>query len=340
MHMSLFTIICILFFVFCLLPFVTGLREFSKKADAEPLKINMDYLRDPRYFAHAFKKILTDSFSPQGAVKGLRLVGLSKQEAVQVVDSATVSGGGVVEDVYYVKGNLESAEKALFEKEIYVGGTATIGEENQLRALACDGDIRIARGTKIIRWIDAEGSLVVGKGCRLGTSASSGQGLAVGSGCSFKRLYGFPVVAGAAAGNLPPTKDAAAVDPIVCECIERDREEVQPYENVNCNIITSHSLTIGDHAVVRGHIKTHGKCTIGAGVTIAGNVFAEEEVQIGPGSRILGNLFSQGQVVCNAEATIGLAGKTKSLIGKKGVVLEEGVRVYGQVLTEGEGRVV
>ena len=108
----------------------------------------------------------------------------------------------------------------------------------------------------------------------------------------------------------------------------------------NNSIIATDSLTIGDFSVVRGHIKTHRDLIIGAHVIITGNIFAEGNIEIGPHSRVLGTVFSQQHINVKDNAQIGSKHRIKSVIGKKSVTLEQGVRVYGLVITEGKGSIL
>jgi hypothetical protein len=68
-----------------------------------------------------------------------------------------------------------------------------------------------------------------------------------------------------------------------------------------------------------------------------GNLFAEGDIEIGQQTRVLGTLFSQGVITLRQGAIIGTRDRIKSVIGKKGILLESGVRVYGYITTEGRG---
>jgi predicted acyltransferase (DUF342 family) len=107
----------------------------------------------------------------------------------------------------------------------------------------------------------------------------------------------------------------------------------------NNSIIATGPLTIGDSSVIRGHIKAHGDLIIGAHVLITGNIFADGTIEIGPQSRVLGTVFSQQHITVRENAQIGSKHRIKSMIGKKSVTLEQGVRVYGLVITEGKGSI-
>lgn len=349
----------ILLILLFIMPFIPGMRELRKNDNTAALFINMDYCKDPRYFAISFRKIFSDSLNKGGCDEGLCSIRLSKQEVVKIADNASVADATQMSTVFYVKHKFSSGGKAVFEKELFVGGDVCVGEDNQLRSLVSDGDVHVLRGTKFTRWLDAEGSIRIDEGCDLGISATCSKELSLASKCSFKRLYGFPVVTGAIGfsaqendmpdGATAIREAAAALVPqegipddgmpavFTGEATERDLTEIAPHERKECTIITDDSLVIGEYAVIQGHVKTHGKLSAGASVIITGNLFAEGDIHLGPHSRVFGTVFTQGRIVLEEGVIIGSPGRIKSVIAKKGIALHSGVKVYGYVMTEGEG---
>lgn len=356
----IFMFAVVLFLVLLTLPFVPGLGVYGNKADSLPLFINMDYRHNPFYFAASFKKLLKEAADGCGLDDGTRSLKLSKQELVDIVDSASIEDGRVINNVCYVKNNLVSAAGVVFEKEVYVQGRATVGANNHIRAMVGDGDIYLGRGARITRWLNSEGGIRASEDCDLGVSATCGRELFLARNCLFKRLYGFPVTTGAASGPFgeayrPRAQEQAALeaaagladglaapaaDVQIGGGVERNPAPVAACSRKECTLISERSLEIGDYALVSGHVKTHGELVVGTGVTIAGNLFAEGDISLGSGSRILGSIFTQGRVVCGPGVTVGGPGRLKSVVGKKGVILQTGTRIYGYVTTEGEGIVV
>lgn len=338
MILLLFAILLVVLFF---LPFLPGFREFFIEEDVAPLFIDMDYRKEPRYFGVSFRRLLLEKLSGGTVRAGLRSVLLSRQETVEVFDTATIHQGRIMSDICFVKRDLRSGSKVLFEKEVYVQGSASIGEFNQLRALACDGEVAVSSGVKLIRWLDAEGSIRVASGSDLGISASSGQKLIIEENCSFKRLYGLPVITGQE-HEAPISEHELGPEHAIVFAGEAERELSHIPERglKDCSIIAAKSLTIGEQAWIRGDLKSHGNITAGAEVTVTGNIFAEGDVHLGPRCRVLGTVFSQGRITFDEGVVVGCNGKIKSVISKKGTTLGRGVKVYGFVLTEGEGIIV
>jgi len=322
------------------LPFVPGARELAKKQDASPLYINNEYLKDPRYFAFSFRKLFHTSLAAAPRGEGVHDITLSKNEKVQIVENASLARGSAVEHILYVMQDLESGSDVRFNKEVYVRQTAHIGESNLLQALACDGDIHLRRDTRFFRWLDAEGNITAERSCILGVDASCSGILSLEHDCSFLKLYGFPVVASGAQAfpeeREEPDGDTRVFDE---EPPERECSDIKAASRINRSIISAESVTIGELAVIRGHVKTHGNLVTGAGVIITGNVFAAGNIELGPHSRVLGTVFSQEHIVLRQGVRVGAKNKIKSVVGKKSVMLENGATIYGYVMTEGRGLV-
>ncbi|SMD01640.1 polymer-forming cytoskeletal protein [Sporomusa malonica] len=342
----LLLLFCSLLILLLFLPFAPGLREMLNGKDAEPLFINMDYRRNPRYFGLSFRQIVIKSLANYTGMSGFLHIKLSKQELIEVVDDAVVEDGGSVATIYYVENNLQSGRNVRFEKEVYVRGNACLGEGNELRALACDGDIHILGRTRFIRWLDAEGSIRAEEESELGVSAACGKELFLAGGCSFKRLYGFPVTTMTSTMAYTAPERVAAGDFVEAgpasqqEDMQRNLAVLPARSRKNCDIITAHSLTIGEHTIIEGHVKTHGDLVAAHSVTITGNIFAGGNIRLGPYCRVLGTIFTQGHITLEDGVAVGSHGKIKSVISKKGITFHRGVSVFGFVSTEGEGRVI
>ena len=332
---------CILLVLLFILPFVPGTRELLKKHDAAPLYINMDYHKDPRYFALSFRRLFLYSLGAHVAMEGYRTIKLSKEEKVQLVGNGRFAGGAVVENVLYVMQDLDSEADVTFNKEVYVRGGARIGEDNRLQALACDEDVHLREGVKFFRWLDAGGSITAEGRCVLGVDATCGGMFSLAQQCSFTKLYGFPVTT-AADPFLLKEDDEPDRDTVIFEeePPERDRSTIHASSRVSRSIISIESLTIGEYSVIQGHVKTHGDLVIGAHVIITGNIFADGSIEIGPHSRALGTVFSQKHILLKQGVRVGTRSRIKSVIGKKSILFEDGVRVYGYVMTEGRGLVI
>jgi acyl-[acyl carrier protein]--UDP-N-acetylglucosamine O-acyltransferase len=332
---------CVLFLLFSFVwPFIGGWREMIVASDATPLFINMDYLKDPRYFAISFRRFFKNFLNDENLQPGIYELKFSKPEKVEVLESGAVLSGREVAMIAYARRDLATASDMVFTKEIYVRGNVSIGQNNDLRALVCDGDVSLADRTVLRRWLDAEGNIRAGRDCNLGVSLTSAKECRIAVGCLFRRLYGAPVRVGGFPKKNPVQMAGAQTETRIFPPADegRELEEIWPYTENQFSVITPHNLKIGASSRILGHVKTYGNLTVEDNVLITGNVFAEGDIFIGRFSQVAGDVFAQGGVTIGENAQIGRPGRVKSVVGNQAVAMAGGAAVYGYVTTEGDGR--
>lgn len=320
------------FFILLSIPFIPAILELLRPNDASPLFINMDYSKDPRYFGKSFRGLLKNALG-NDIITGMHEVKLSKNEHAEISQSKKINRGESYEHVLYILGDLITEDKTRFGKEIYVKGDATIGYENVLRAIACDGRLSISSGTTIIRWADAEGGVEIHDRCNLGINISSAHELRIGKDCRFKRLYGIPIMTYSNKGDIQEGTDDTHHD-------NKNFLIISPFTKIERDIIVKKNLIIRKGCVFTGSIKTYGNLIIEGNTMVSGNIFSEADIEIGEGTTVAGDIFSQGRVTIRHNVRIGDTGKIKSVIGKKGIIIGQDVIIFGYTMTEGTGLVV
>lgn len=332
----------VIFMLMLLVPFVPGIKELARPRDDSPLPINMNYQRDPRYFGKSFTSILQKSLELSGFVKGTQSIRMSKEEIVEVTEKLVLSAGSHVDHVLYVKGNFRAHEGCTLEKEVYAGGKATIGEKSEIRALATEGRIHLGAETKVMRWVDSQNEIFADRECDLGWSVSCEGRLKIGSGCIFRRLYGMPIaICGKSASNYLSGKKEEISD-ITDTALVADSKwiVIPPGTKIGKTIISKKHLLLKRACVVLGDVKTYGNLVLEDRVRVTGNVFAEGDITVGASARILGNVFSQGAVKIGKMARIGKTGSVKSVVSRRGTVLEVNATIYGYVNSGKRARVL
>lgn len=333
-----------LFILLFFLPFLPGILELFRREDAEPLFISMDYIRNPRYFGKAFKRLLHRATAGFTLSPGIRDVKLSKDEKVELAHSANISAETEIKHMLYVIGEFVSASRTRFIKEVYVTDNATIGPYNIFQAFAGDLDVTVGEGTQFLRWIDADGDIRIEKGCNLGINTSSGGKLVIGSECLFRRLFGMPIVTGKHYDEVEDKKEKhlsfSEPLPSVSSFVRKKDSYIPPGTIFDGNIVFTRDVLIGSGTVIKGDVKCYGKIVLQENVTIEGNIFADKDIIVGQNAKIRGHIFSQMSVYISEKTMISCSDKIKSVIGKKSISIEQGVIIYGFVTTEGEGRTV
>lgn len=295
------SIVFFLFILLLFLPFGPGIYEYLKRKDINPLFINIEYTKNPRYFSLSFKRKLKESVKEDI----LKIINETKEitffnEKLKITIDYIIEPNSKVDEVLYVFGDFKTNNNVILRKEVYVRGSAYIGENNNIRALACDKKIFLGRNVKVIRWLDAEEDIYVEENCDLGVSTTSNKKIIISKGCVFKRLFA---------------------------------------PEIQFNSKASEVILDNRKARIIGNIKTYKDISFEGSMEIIGNVFSEKDINIGEKVWIKGNVFSQGKINLGGNAQIGEEGKIKSVIAKKGIVIKDNARIYGYVMTEGEGKV-
>jgi predicted acyltransferase (DUF342 family) len=312
-------IILISFLLLFLLPFIPGLIEIIKKEDAEPLPIEMNYIRHPRYFSRSFRKILERATSGFNLEYGVHRVKLSKEEPLAVHPSLTLGDGEIINHLLLIKGNFVSGADVQLNKEVYATGDVLIGQNNIIQTLSTEGNAQISDGVRFRRWLDAEGKIIIKENCSLGISVSSGSKLLLSENCNFRRLFGRPV---STENHLPsvtnPFEKLKSPDTTSQKIsfIRKEDIEIPPGTIENNNVVFTKNIRIGHGSVFEGDIKAYGRIILDEDVKVYGNIFAEGDIIIGRNARISGHLFTQTTIHIS-EGTLIISRKKKSVIAKK-----------------------
>ncbi len=321
--------------VLLIIPFLPGIAEIIRKKDANALFIPEHYARNPRYFGISFKQIIKHAAAGFTADTEIHDALLSKKEKLEILNSTKVPTGEKIDYLLYIKGDLTSDDNVRFLKEVYITGDALIGANNIVQVIAADGNVKVASGTQFLRWLDAEGTIEVGKNCNLGICASSGDKLYLAQNCLFRRLFGMPITTGniKAAAALPK----AEFLPLMSAFVRKKDREIPAGTVIDKHIVFTEDVNIGHDAILMGDVKSYGNVVIEENATIHGNVFADGDIYINSGAKIGGNVFSQKAVYIAMQAVISRPDVIKSVVGKKKVRIEQNVTIYGYVTTEGDG---
>lgn len=327
----LFMLLFVLLFV---LPFLPGIVELIKRTDIAPIGIDSDYVKDPRFFANSFRSKLTAATRENAGIPGIYSIQLSRPEGLEITMDIDLPELCQKQNLLMVNGNLTSAARVTFDKEVFVRGTAELGTMTYLRGLTANGCVYLGKGTRVDRWIDTSDEMMVESLCNLGMSATSNKQMMLSSGCTFRRLYGDPIATTGGGCDDAPKKAFA----------EKPRQgEEKPVDYLSKegqeDLIEERSLTIHSETLLRYSVKTYGNLRLQGKVTVYGSLFSEGDIEIGNGCRIHGNIFAQGTVILGDQVTIGDKGTRKSVIAKKGLTLGRGIKVYGYMATEGFGKV-
>lgn len=342
-------VIILIFSGMLLLPFWPGLRESLWPRDEYPLPVNLQYSKDPRHLGNSFRRILFEGLGSHAAAPGVRTVRLSKDETVEVQSDGRIETGLTLSHILLVQGDLQTQSRVTFCKEVYVAGSASIGRHCRLRSLACDADAMLGPQIRISRWIDANGDIRVGAGSRLGVSCSCAGQLVLDHGVEFQRLFSPQITSpGYRVRHLPAPPSGRAPRKVAAQI--KTIDDVTDYRRkssllmsgtvISKDLVVKGDLNLADRVSIHGDVRCGGRAIIGRDSVIWGDLFAEGAIEILNDAVVFGNLFSQDSVRLYPGVRIGQAGRIKSIIAKKRIVVDRNVAIYGYVLTEGKGLVL
>ena len=317
------------------LPFLPGLRELRRPKDAEPIRIDESFTRDPRFFGDSLRRKLAPFLEDLPELPARLAVELRRPETLAVYQDLHVPEGAH-EDALVVALGAASLGRGARLDETWVRGDAEVGEKAQVRALACDGGVTLGEGARILRWIDVEGHLLAETGADLGLSASASGAVRLSPGCTFRRIWGRPVFVRGETVTPAPDDRLTIEDEVLWG---RTRLSLPPGFRLESDVVSLTEVRIGDGALVVGTVKAHGPIVLGEGVRVRGHLISRKEIRIGNGARIFGNVFAERDVDIGSGAHVGRKGGTKTIYAGGRVRIGPGAAVLGWLIAERGGRV-
>lgn len=325
------------FVVMILFPIAFSLFSL-RKGSGEVLKIEQSRVKDPRYFVKSFTSLFDKKWADyDGSGKIL----LSRPESILEADKLADYPNICSSIVYAENQDFNPRGVIRFEKEVYACQNGYLSGIEAVRAICCKKDLVLDRDIRILRWVDAEGTLTVHDGCDLGISASSSTKIIVGSNCRFRRLYAPSIFFG------QPGKEKSYPNELSMDAGLKPRESIRS-RNIRYvsndtadkdgffrgSIITTHALSVLEHLTVTGHIRSHKGIRLCDNSKVFGNIFAEGDIYLGKNARVYGSVFTQGGLYAESGVTIGQPGKIKSVVVRGKAVFNKGCTVFGYVSSE------
>lgn len=325
--------LCIFLFIFQMAVPIIAIIYYGRK-DTEVLYISSEYTKNPRYFAERFCLMFDEAWEKRSDDNRIQL---SKIEKVLYMKEEMFEEEDIVEHVLYEPDRDFVPPPAIqFQKEIYACHNAIIEGTKGMRAIACKKQLVLGEGTKISRWADAVGALVVVGNADLGMSTSSLKAMYIGKNTWFRRLYASKICL----GDWPQIERINEIAPLDLydkkkEIIRNiryvDQDVVNEDRCLEASIISKEDLRVIEGITLKGDIHSQKGIRLGQYVTVYGNVFAEEDIFIEKHCRVYGSVYTFKNIYCDGSFILGESGKTKSLIAREHIYLQENVVVYGYI---------
>jgi predicted acyltransferase (DUF342 family) len=333
-----FTIVCVLIAI-PLIPVIMAVRE---KKDYAPLPVNLEYTKDPRAIAKYFDQYFADSFAEDTLQAG-DIPKSKKLGTLEVVGDTF--NKSTYKNMVYLLSSVKIPKGLRFEREVISRNELEVGDGCYVRVIKAEKKLKLGRECCIVRWIDAEGPIIVGENSHINIAGSSST-IHLAKGVTFNRLYGLPILTSPNFDfkkNLQHIRDEHLDEAAIEEnLLYLPNEEYKIKKDVKIfrSMVTQGDLLIESDVKIFGSIKTNGDIFLDENCFVDGNIIAEGDITIGKNCFITGNLFSRGRILISPYTQIGTSESTKSVIAQKEIHLAEHVAIFNYLLTDKSGKVV
>ncbi len=294
----------VLFTLLLLLPFLPGIAELLIREDDNPLDIKQDFSKDPAFFGKSFQKILAQALlqrSKRISEDSIEVVLSTGKPEILRLYKNTVGGKHMMDIVFAEDTEVKTDSPLESYKEVVVNGNFTTWHPCKVRSLLVFGNLNVNYSLSVVRWVHVEGIAKIRARSVLGVNFYARE-IKITAPCTFKRMFANKVQIG-----------------------EEVKEEAFKKEEAH---------------YIKGTIRSKGSLNIKTEdrkLIIEGSLISDEDIVAEGGIWIKGDVFSHAGVVFLKNVVVGEAGKVKSVVGKKRVVLGQKVKVYGYVHTDGSG---
>jgi|GEM_PF-2818168 predicted acyltransferase (DUF342 family) len=236
--------------------------------------------------------------------------------------------------------------------EMLVKGDVKVSRTATVRSIVSEGEIKIGKRAKILKYLDADMGIKAEDGCILGEAVSTERELYIEKECQFTCLYGKPI----RTYNFTSTLRMHETDNLITlqakhlnvpvkflkdSLLFTKKELIIPeLIRTNKNVVTTESLTIKKGCVINGYIKAQKDIIIHDDVMINGAIYSYGNLVIGRNVKVYGSISSEGRIVIDSGVRIGGRDKEVKVFSKKEIELMENVEIYGTVYAEEGGRVI
>lgn len=328
--------------IMILIPLIPVGMAIKEKKDINPLRINFDYIKDPRAIAGQFKVLFKEDYDEKELIAGNTLTGkrfgkltiigeeFEHKEFTNLVcitERTTVPSNTHFDQELVAKKDL-ILSSGCHAKAIYAPEKLTLGEE------CC-----------VSRWIDTKGRLTIKNKSQINIASSSST-IHLEPQVSFSRLYGFPIMTSSQFTYnhdltvLLQTHEVAAQIEKNLLYLQKENHTMEEKENVFQSMVLAGKLHMKSEAKVFGDIKANDDVVLEKGCVVDGNIICEGDIIIGEGCFVTGDLFSRKSITIHKDTQIGTDTRTKSVIAKGKITLHEHIAIFNYILTDTRGYTV
>ena len=327
--------------VLMIIPMIPVIQAVWDKEGYEPLPVNLKYTKDPRAIAKQFDQYFTDAYDISALEPGIHIKS-DKLGTLEVI--GPVFEKSVYKDMVYFPNKSVVPAGMKFEREVIARDEVIFGDHCYARVIKTGKKLILGNENCIIRWIDAEGAIYVGKNSHINI-ASTVSTMHLEKGVTFHRLYAYPILTShtfAFKKNLQHIRDEHLNEAMIDKNLLYISEHTHTLlENsiLFKSMVTQGNLKVERGAKVFGNIKVNGDITLAEDCFVDGNIIAEGSITIGQNCFVAGDLFARESIEIGSYSQIGTSAHTKSVVAKKRIKLAEHIAIFNYLLTDEGGEV-
>ncbi len=333
-----FLILAVSLLVWTALPFIPAILELRRPTDFLALDVPEYYKADTRFFARSFRDHvraeLTDSPSepgdgrfPEGALISFltgegAAISFLTGEGRSVMSTGTDPAEPGAAMALFAATRVTVPDGATLMGDVFAPRGIDGGEDVTYRALYADRDILLGQGSTVLRWVHADGAMLVGANTLLAGRASSEIRLELAEGVQFERLYSPEICFGASENAADPEFES---EPLTLQLDDQHSRGVATFKGdlelperslVLSDIVCRGSLVIGRGSVIRGSIKAHFGMELRDGVRVEGAAVSVRTLNIGKNCFLRGPVISEREAYLAEGAEIGTAACGTSFVAR------------------------
>jgi predicted acyltransferase (DUF342 family) len=258
------------------------------------------------------------------------------------------SQAGTISHVVVVNQAIELPGREVFLHEVLARQRFVGGPEAVYRALLTEGDAELGPRSRVLRWLHAEGDVVLRESVVLEGRGSSVGTMWLRHDVRFTRIRAKRVVVGQGQPSATTT-----LQPVVSSTMRlpRTARQLRGFIRVEGDLVVPAGaclagtvvvygdVELGEGARVAGSIKTHRSCTLKMRSTVDGSIVARGSIELGPDTRVGGPVVAERDVVLGARTVIGMDDSPTSVAAER-ITLHDGAQIFGAVSARIEAVVV
>jgi predicted acyltransferase (DUF342 family) len=377
-----FVLLLTAFIAWTLLPFLPAILELVRPRDASPLVGVGADSGELTWFADGFRRYanavglvseldhrygepLGPGMLTSGRFEPLTVFELRDRTTVRVLRSvnaarelATIPGKPRIGDrppddlldIIVIDVDTQLPDKLAVDRELYARSDFIGGAGMRVRAMLAARNADLAIDSVVVRWIHADGRLLVGRGSALFGRATSSTEMRLAPNVRFERVMAPRIIVGDEDDEFvpPPTADLLHGEPWARPMTDRITQMCADTLRVRGDLVVPSGAIVSGNLVVLGALvlergaQLHGSAKAHKGIQLVGenivtkSLTAREDLHVGERSRVAGPLIGERTVYVHANVFVGTP-HARTTVTAPTIVLSRGVTVFGAVAARENG---